>query len=134
MLSTPLPWNLVSKNYAAQSVDHFVLYAKDALGLVEFASNHRVLDIAAGTGDRVQITGLTFKNHEIVVDINGGGKKKRSLRDRIQISVGGLPSVSSAPANGPEGFQGLGSTIIVDFGRPLPDVSPDELKKILGTF
>lgn len=50
MLSTPLPWNLVSKNYAAQSVDHFVLYAKDALGLVVFDPNNRVLDVAAGPG------------------------------------------------------------------------------------
>jgi ubiquinone/menaquinone biosynthesis C-methylase UbiE len=50
MLSTPLPWNLVSKNYAIQSVDHFVLYAKDALGLVVFDPDNRVLDVAAGPG------------------------------------------------------------------------------------
>jgi len=50
MLSNPLPWNLVSKNYAAESVDHFVLYAKDALGLVAFDPGDRVLDVAAGPG------------------------------------------------------------------------------------
>ncbi len=50
MLSEPLPWDLVSKNYAAESVDHFVRYAQDALRLLSFSSNDRVLDVAAGPG------------------------------------------------------------------------------------
>jgi hypothetical protein len=88
--------------------------------------------LAASPGDRVQITEVRFGKREIIVDINGGGKKKKRLRDRIQINVGGMPTVTTTPANSPDGFQGLGSTIVVDFGRPVPDVSPDELKQILG--
>jgi hypothetical protein len=88
--------------------------------------------MAAGPGDRVQITEVRFGKREIFVDINGGGKKKKRFRDRIQIGVGGIPTVTTTPANSPDGFQGLGATIVVDFGRPVPDVSPDELKNILG--
>jgi hypothetical protein len=35
---------------------------------------------------------------------------------------------------GPPGFQALGSTLILDYGRPLPDLTPDELKQHLGVF
>ena len=30
------------------------------------------------------------------------------------------------------GYQGAGSTLILDFGKPLPDMTPDELKQFLG--
>ena len=51
---------------------------------------------AASTGDTVQITRLEFRDREIVVDINGGGRRKTRWRDRIHIQVGGTrPSVTT---------------------------------------
>src|ERR1700676_4508005 len=35
---------------------------------------------AINPGDKAQITGLEFKDHEIVVDINGGGRGKKRWR------------------------------------------------------
>jgi len=85
---------------------------------------------AARPGDTVQVTRLEFKDKEIFVDVNGGGRQGRRWRDRIQVSVGGMPSASvQGPA---QGYQGVGSTLILDFGRPLPDLTPDDLKQILG--
>lgn len=94
---------------------------------------------AVSSGDNVQITKLEFRDRQIVVDLNGGGRGKRRWRDHIQIGLGGVPTpqVSSTTSQdqGPPGMQpGMGSTIFLDFTKPLPDITPDELKKILSPF
>jgi hypothetical protein len=94
---------------------------------------------AVSTGDKVQITRLEFRAHQIVVDLNGGGHGKRHWRDHIQIGLGGPPRPSvqstSSQDQGPPGMQpGLGSTLFLDFDKPLPDLTPDELKQILSPF
>jgi hypothetical protein len=92
---------------------------------------------AVNTGDSAQITHLEFRDHDIIVDINGGGRGKKRWRDRLQIQLGGgLPTVSSTTVpqeKGPPGFQpGMGSTIFVEFGKSLPDLTPEDLKQILS--
>ncbi len=89
---------------------------------------------AVSTGDTVQVTRLEFREHEIVLDINGGGRQKKRWRDRIRVDVGGMPRVSSTTTtpNAAPGYQGQGTTLYLDFGRPLPDITPDELKRYLG--
>ncbi len=94
---------------------------------------------AVNTGDNVQISRLEFRDHQIVVDVNGGGRGKRHWRDHIQIGLGGggYPPMQPASAQdqGPPGMQpGMGSTIFLEFGKPLPDLTPDELKQLLSPF
>jgi hypothetical protein len=93
---------------------------------------------AVNTGDQVQITRLEFRDREIVFDLNGGGKKKTRLRDRIQVSLGTsgpMPGVSAGGAgSAAPGYQGNGSTLYLDFGKPIPDMTPDELKQFLGAI
>jgi hypothetical protein len=94
---------------------------------------------AVNTGDNVQITRLEFREHQIIVDVNGGGRgKKKSWRDRIHLEMGGIPTVTTtttAPNPGPPGLQpGMGSTIFLEFNKPLPDLSPDDLKQLLSPF
>lgn len=90
---------------------------------------------AANTGDTVQVTRLEFRAKEIVIDVNGGGRRKTRWRDRIHIETGGMPTVTTTSPNAPPGLQpGSGSTIILDFGRPLPDLTPDELKQHLAAM
>ena len=86
----------------------------------------------ANPGDTVQVTRLEFREREIIIDINGGGKQRTRWRDRIQVSVGGMPQVASS--GGPPGFQGSGATLILDYGRPLPDLTPEDLKQHLAAF
>jgi hypothetical protein len=91
---------------------------------------------AVNTGDSVQITKLEFRAHQIVVDVNGGGRGRKRWRDHIQISLGGtMPSVQSTSTQdqGPPGLQpGMGSTILLEFNKPLPDMTPEELKQLLS--
>src|SRR6267378_2276527 len=92
---------------------------------------------AVNTGDQVQITRLEFRAHQIVVDVNGGGRGKKRWRDHIQVSLGGtMPSVQSTSQDqGPPGLQpGMGSTIFVEFNKPIPDLSPEDLKQLLSPF
>src|SRR5262249_28851253 len=52
--------------------------------------------IAVHSGDNVQITKLEFHEHQIIVDLNGGGRGKKRLRDRIHFEVGGIPTVTTS--------------------------------------
>ncbi|HXR33958.1 MAG TPA: hypothetical protein VN830_09640 [Verrucomicrobiae bacterium] len=96
---------------------------------------------AVNTGDNAQITNLEFREHTIVVDINGGGRPRKHWRDHIQIGMGGSPapvgqttSTGQEPP-GPPGIQpGMGGTIFVQFPKAVPDLTPDQLKQILGPF
>jgi hypothetical protein len=94
---------------------------------------------AVNTGDKVQITKLEFHDHQIIVDVNGGGRGKKHWRDHIQIGLGGSGyppmQTGSTQDQGPPGMQpGMGSTIFLEFGKPLPDITPDELKQFLSPF
>ena len=96
---------------------------------------------AVHVGDAAQITKLEFHDHSIVVDVNGGGRGKKRWRDRIQIGMGGsIPTARTTTTtpqeeNGPPGMQpGMGSTIYLEFTKAIPDLTPDELKKLLSPF
>jgi hypothetical protein len=81
-------------------------------------------------GDHAQITDLQFKDKQIVVDINGGGRGKTRLRDRIHLEVGGAPTMTTTQAN-PTNTQ-PGATLYLDFDKPLPDMTAEDLEKYLS--
>src|SRR6266404_5118644 len=56
---------------------------------------------AINPGDRAQISSLEFKEREIVVDINGGGRGKKRLRDRIHLEIGGVPTMTTSQPDTP---------------------------------
>jgi len=95
---------------------------------------------AINNGDSVQITKLEFHDHTIAVDVNGGGKGKRNWKDHVQIGMGGAgpdmtTSQTKTDVNAPPGTQaGMGSTIYLEFKKPVPDLSPDDLKQLLAPF
>jgi hypothetical protein len=95
---------------------------------------------AVNTGDPVQITKLDFRAHSIAVDVNGGGRGKRNWRDHIQVGMGGgMPQVNSQTTaqqeNAPPGVRpGMGSTLILEFDKSIPDMTPEDLKKLLTPF
>jgi hypothetical protein len=86
---------------------------------------------AINPGDKAQITGLEFKDREIIVDINGGGRGKKRLRDRIHLEVGGVPTMTTSGQETAVDTN-AGATVFLDFDRPLPDMTPDELKQYLS--
>jgi hypothetical protein len=87
---------------------------------------------AVNPGDQVQITALQIKKSQIILQINGGGKGRFNWRDHLQIGLGGMPTTSATSENGNPDIAGLGATIILEFGKPVPNMSPDELKKLLA--
>jgi hypothetical protein len=97
---------------------------------------------AVNTGDNAQITKLEFHEKTIVVDVNGGGRPKKSWRDHIQVGMGGAPMPTSTTTTtnpngdqGPPGFQqGRGGTIFLQFAKSVPDLTPEELKALLAPF
>jgi hypothetical protein len=118
----------------------FILYSDKPLNqeyLDRVVTSHGA---AVNTGDNAQITKLEFREHTIIVDINGGGRPKKSWRDRIQVSVGGPSQVPQSTTTaqqeqGPAGFQpGAGGTLYVQFPKNIPDLTPDDLKNILSPF
>ena len=105
--------------------------------------NSEILDRAVAThgaaihvGDNCQITKLDFHDHAIWVDVNGGGRGKKRFLDHLQIGMGGAPMPTSKVTTenqGPPGLQpGMGSTIILEFSKVIPDLTPDELKQLLA--
>ncbi|MGB7283988.1 MAG: hypothetical protein WBE13_17110 [Candidatus Acidiferrum sp.] len=93
---------------------------------------------AVNTGDKVQITSLDFRDRQIIVDLNGGGRGKKHLRDRLHIEMSGIPTMQTTTEEQETGLPGLqpgaGSTIYLDFGKAVPDLSPSDLKKLLSPF
>jgi hypothetical protein len=121
----------------------FIIYVDKPLNLEYLdraVANHGA---AINTGDNVQISNLEFHDNSIIVDLNGGGRPKKSWRDRIQLGIGGqtMPTGTQQDPQqqqgqqGPPGVQpGMGATIYIDFPKHVPDMSPDQLKEILTPF
>src|SRR5580765_3716267 len=119
----------------------FLLYAEKPVNpdLLERAvATHGA---AVHAGEQVQITKLEFRDHTIVVDVNGGGRGKHRFLDHVQIGMGGQTSPPVRTASdaqqqtGPPGLQpGAGSTLYLEFNKTIPDLSPQELKQLLSPF
>ena len=84
---------------------------------------------AVNPGDKAQITNLEFKDREIIVDINGGGRGKTRLRDRIHMEIGGDPTMQASRPETPVNTN-AGATLFLDFDKPLPEMTPDEFEAI----
>jgi len=82
-------------------------------------------------GEKIQITRVNFREKTIVLELNGGGTQKFHLRDHLQLD-GPMSSAITQPG-GPPGLEGHGATLFLDFGRALPDLSPDDLKLKLAS-
>src|SRR5215472_17689554 len=96
---------------------------------------------AINTGDPTQITKLEFREHTIIVDINGGGRPKSHWWQNIQVGMGGptYPQSQSTTMpdqqQGPPGIQpGQGGTLYLQFPKAIPDLTPEELKRLLSPF
>ena len=83
-------------------------------------------------GDNVQVTHIEFHPKEIVFQLNGGGKKKFHLLQHIEIGAGASDPVGAPAAVTQGSKEGMGATLVLDYGRAVPDMTPDELKQQLA--
>ena len=91
----------------------------------------RLYGTAASQGDTIQITGLEFRSQSIVLQINGGGKKHFHLRQHLQIGIGDMSTTPPPTTGRPEI---AGATLVLDYGRLVPDMSPEDLKHDLSVM
>jgi hypothetical protein len=82
-------------------------------------------------GKVVTVSNLEFADNRIEVELDGGGKNKKSFLDRIQVGVG--MGNTTTPVNRDDGTQkAKGSKIVLRFAKKVPEgLTPDELRKLL---
>jgi hypothetical protein len=81
----------------------------------------------ANPGDTIQITKIDFQAKGVLFEFNGGGKKKFHLREHL--SIGGQdPSPVSHPG------EGVGGSLLLDYGRQLPPLTSADLKQELSSL
>ena len=117
----------------------FILYTDKPLNQDYLDRTIATHGAAINSGDNAQITKLEFREHTIIVDINGGGRPKHNWRDHIQVGMGGgypeATTTTTGQDQGPPGFQpGNGGTLYLQFPKNIPDLSPDDLKNLLAPF
>jgi len=103
---------------------------------------HKALQIsgpALNPGDNVQITRLVFQGQDIWIDLNGGGSKDANWRDRVHMQIGMPVPVQTRTTTTPDNrgpaapAKKNGATFYLDFGRALPDMTPEQVKQYLST-
>jgi hypothetical protein len=95
----------------------------------------RLQGTAIGAGDPVQVTRVTFEAKKIILQLNGGAKKKFHLMDHLQIGLGGDPdpdNIGVPQDSSARRGEGIGAVVVLDYEKPLPDVSPNDIKHELS--
>ena len=87
--------------------------------------------IVIKTSTLIDGRGHVLQNKEIVIEINGGGRTSFNLRDHLQIGIGQSmqPPLDTSPSH-----KNNGGTLVLDFGRSVPDMSADDLMSDLQVF
>ena len=88
----------------------------------------RAEGVAIKAGSPVEITRLSFRSREIVLELNGGRKRGKKWYQHIEIS-GGVTTRSVEPANSVATY---GSVIHLIFPDKLPNVSLPQVKQMLS--
>jgi hypothetical protein len=85
--------------------------------------------MAMQAGTPAEITKIEFKSNQVIFEVNGGGKSGKKWYQHIELDTG----VSVTPVNqGQPTAAAFGSSITLDYGKALPDLTVPELKKMLS--
>jgi len=102
----------------------------DAQGKLNQADAQKELHnngMAMQPGTPAEITKIEFKSNQVIFEVNGGGKSGKKWYQHIEIDGG----MSVAPVGQPSATA-YGSSITLDNGKALPDLTVAELKKVLS--
>jgi hypothetical protein len=82
----------------------------------------------------VQITQIEFHDKEIVLEINGGGKKKTKWYEHVQVGMGTQTAPITNPNDKPQTEAAVnGSRITLAYPQKLPDMTVDDVKQQLAS-
>jgi hypothetical protein len=83
------------------------------------------------TGKIVTVTDISFDNDKIAIELDGGGKNKKSFLDRIQVGMG-TGSQTVPVGRDDKTAKAKGSKIVLRFAKRVPqDLTPAQLREIL---
>lgn len=85
---------------------------------------------AARPGDRSQITGFQFKDKNVILEINGGPRKKKKWYERV--SVTGMGGTAPVSPQSEQDANARGSVLIVQFDKFIPDMNVEQFKRYLA--
>jgi len=85
--------------------------------------------MAMQPGMPAEITKIEFKSKQVTFEVNGGGRSGKKWYQHIEIGMGG----ATTPV-GPQqqNLTAFGSSVTVDFGKALPNLTVPQMKKVLS--
>ena len=84
------------------------------------------------TGKVVTVTDIAFSEDKIELELDGGGKNKKSFVDRIQVAVG-MGNTTTPVGREDKTKKAKGSKIVLRFAKKVPaDLKPEALKEMLA--
>jgi hypothetical protein len=79
----------------------------------------------------VTVTEITFDDNRLEIELDGGGKNKKSFWERIEVGVG-MGDRTASPTSKDDPSKAKGSKIVLRFAAKVPaDLTPDQLKQLL---
>ena len=83
-------------------------------------------------GKVVTVTDIAFDDDRIEIELDGGGKNKKNILDRIQVGVG-VNNRTAPVGRDDKTAKAKGSKVVVRFAKKVPaDLKPEQLKEILS--
>jgi hypothetical protein len=89
----------------------------------------RANGVAMQAGMPAEITRIEFKSKQLIFEVNGGGRSGKKWYQHIEVGMGG-PTTPVGPQQ--QTLAAFGSSVTVDFGKALPDLTIPQVKKILS--
>jgi hypothetical protein len=84
---------------------------------------------AARPGDRVVISNVIVKDNAIVLEINGGPKKKEKWYQHIQV---GAQGTMSTVGGAPKSLEAKGSQVTLEFDKYVPELTGEQVRDMLS--
>jgi hypothetical protein len=85
--------------------------------------------MAAKPGDKVTISNVEILEKAIILEINGGGKKKDKWYQHVQIGMGGA---TATPGGAPKNVEAKGSSVTLSFDKYVPELTGEQVRQLLS--
>ncbi len=104
--------------------------AQGKLDQPEAQKEMHINGVAMQPGTPAEITKIEFKANQVTFEVNGGGRSGKKWYQHIEIGKGTetAPIGAQQPAT-----TAFGSSVTVDFGKALPDLTVAQMQKILSS-
>src|SRR5271165_6570344 len=85
--------------------------------------------LVAKAGDKVVITNVVVEEKTIVIEINGGSKKKEKWYQHVQVGMGG---VMTTPGPAAKNLDAKGSMVTLYFDKYVPEITGEQVRDMLA--